>query len=131
MPCGLDGIVAVIIDTTVWIDFFRNAKTKETELLELVVRRGDAAFGDLIVSEILQGVDTDREFRSLRRHIANFHVYAMDDDHSGSKSPLVSAINADMVRRATSPIQISKFLLLGFRRLMAIFFPSGDRFSIQ
>ena len=52
MPCGPGGIVPVIIDTTVWIDFFRNAKTEQTELLEMVVRRGDAALGDLIVSEV-------------------------------------------------------------------------------
>ena len=44
-----------IIDTTVWIDFFRDAKTEQTNLLEVVIRRGDAALGDVIVSEVLQG----------------------------------------------------------------------------
>ena len=52
-----------IIDTTVWIDFFRDAKTEETDLLEVVIRRGDAALGDVIVSEVLQGIDSDRESR--------------------------------------------------------------------
>jgi predicted nucleic acid-binding protein len=56
--------VPAIIDTTVWIDFFRNSKTEQTDLLEVVVRRGEAALGDVILSEILQGIDSDREFRS-------------------------------------------------------------------
>ena len=71
MPCGLGGAMPVIIDTTVWIDFFRGVKTGQTEMLEVVVSRGDAALGDLIVSEVLQGVDTDREFRSLKRHFSD------------------------------------------------------------
>jgi hypothetical protein len=47
------GTVPTIIDTTVWIDFFRNQKNAQTDLLEVVVGRGDAALGDLIVSEVL------------------------------------------------------------------------------
>ena len=78
-----------IIDTTVWIDFFRNAKTEQTDLLELVVRRGEAALGDLIVSEVLQGIDSDKEFRSLKRHFSNFPIYPM----IGRRNAIQSAVN--------------------------------------
>ena len=94
MPCGLGGIVPVIIDTTVWIDFFRSLKTEQTELLEAVVRRGDAALGDLTVSEVLQGVDTDREFRLLKRHFSHFRVYPM----IGRQNAIQSAINYRKLR---------------------------------
>ena len=50
----------VIIDTTVWIDFFRSANTDQTDLLEVVVRRGEAALGDVIISEVLQGVASEQ-----------------------------------------------------------------------
>jgi predicted nucleic acid-binding protein len=69
--------VPAIVDTTVWIDFFRNAKTEQTDLLELLIRRGEAALGDLILSEILQGIDSEREFRALKRHFSNFPIYPM------------------------------------------------------
>ena len=94
MPCGPGATVPVIIDTTVWIDFFRNAKTEQTDLFETAVRRGDAALGDLIVSEILQGVDTDKEFRSLKRHLSNFHVYPM----IGRQNAIQSAVNYRKLR---------------------------------
>lgn len=84
----------VIIDTTVWIDFFRNAKTEQTDLLEVVVRRGDAALGDLIASELLQGVDSDREFRSLKRHFSNFRIYPM----IGRRNAIQSAANYRKLR---------------------------------
>jgi predicted nucleic acid-binding protein len=84
----------VIIDTTVWIDFFRNAKTSETEMLEAVVRRGDAALGDLILSEVLQGINIDREFRSLKRHFSQFPIYAM----VGRQNAVQSAVNCRKLR---------------------------------
>ena len=94
MPCVPVATVPVIIDTTVWIDFFRSAKTEQTDLFEKVIRRGDAAVGDLIVSEILQGVDTDKEFRSLKRHLSNFHVYPM----VGRQNAIQSAVNYRKLR---------------------------------
>src|SRR5882724_852064 len=93
-PCGRGESVPVIIDTTVWIDFFRNTATEQTELLELVVRRGDAALGDLIVGEILQGVETDKEFRLLKRQLANFPAYSM----VGRENAVRSAMNYRKLR---------------------------------
>jgi len=84
----------VIVDTTVWIDFFRGANTEQTDMLDAVVRRGDAALGDLILSEILQGVDTDREFRALKRRFADFHVYPM----VGHQNAIQSAENYRKLR---------------------------------
>jgi predicted nucleic acid-binding protein len=86
--------VPAIIDTTVWIDFFRDAKTEQTDLLEAVVRRGAAALGDLILSEILQGVDSEREFRSLKRHFSNFPIYLM----IGRRNAIQSAVNYRKLR---------------------------------
>jgi hypothetical protein len=86
--------VPVIIDTTVWIDFFRNAATEQTVLLDQVVRRGDAALGDLIIGEILQGVASDKEFRLVRRHLANFPTYSM----VGRENAIRSAINYRKLR---------------------------------
>jgi predicted nucleic acid-binding protein len=89
-----DDTVATIIDTTVWIDFFRNKKTEQTDLLEVVVRRGDAALGDLIVSEVLQGVDSDKEVRSLKRHFSNFDIHPM----LGRRNAVQSAVNYRKLR---------------------------------
>lgn len=58
-------------------------------MLEVVVRRGEAALGDLIVSEVLQGVDADKEFRSLKRHFSNFRIYPM----IGRRNAIQSAVN--------------------------------------
>ena len=78
-----------IIDTTVWVDFFRDSKTEQTDLLEIVIRHGDAALGDVILGEILQGIDSEKEFRSLKRHFSNFRIYPM----IGRSNAIQSAVN--------------------------------------
>lgn len=83
-----------IVDTTVWIDFFRDAKTEQTGLLEIIVRRGEAALGDVILSEVLQGVESDKEFRSLKRHFSNFPIYPM----IGRRNAIQSAVNYRKLR---------------------------------
>ena len=54
----------------------------------MVVRRGDAALGDLILSEVLQGVVEDKEFRTVKRHFANFAIYPMVDRHIAVQSAI-------------------------------------------
>jgi hypothetical protein len=60
----------------------------------MVVRRGDAAIGDLILSEVLQGMVGDKEFRTVKRHFENFAVYSMVGRHIA----LQSAINYRKLR---------------------------------
>lgn len=93
-----------IIDTTVWIDFFRDSETEQTDLLERVIRRGDAALGDVILSEILQGIDSEKEFRSLKRHFSNFRIYPM----IGRSNAIKSAANYRKLR--TKGITVRKIV---------------------
>lgn len=84
----------VIVDTTVWIDFFDGTKTPQNDLLEFAVRRGDAAIGDLILSEVLQGIDDDKEYRLVKRQLSHFHVYPM----VGREFAVKSAMNYRKLR---------------------------------
>jgi hypothetical protein len=61
---GSDDIVPAIIDTTVWIDFFRNSKTEQRICSKLSCVAAKLPLVDVILSEILQGIDSDWEFRS-------------------------------------------------------------------
>ncbi len=85
----------VIVDTTVWVDFFRDVRTPQTRALEVVVRSGEAAIGDLILSELLQGVIEEKQFRAVRRHLSNFAIHTMVGRHLA----LQSAVNYRKLRR--------------------------------
>ena len=52
----------ILVDSSVWIDFFRGTTTPQVELLDALLDRERLAIGDLIVTEVLQGFHSQREF---------------------------------------------------------------------
>ena len=52
------------VDTTVWIDFFAGRDTPEVAALErLIESREDICLCGIILTEVLQGIRDDREYR--------------------------------------------------------------------
>lgn len=63
----------VVVDTSVWIDFFRGRGTREVEILERCARaiRRVCVCGP-VLQEVLQGLRDDREFRRTRLRLSKF-----------------------------------------------------------
>ena len=62
----------ILVDSSVWIDFFRGAPTPQVERLDSLLGSTRLAVGDLIMAEVLQGVRDDREFNLVRRTLEDF-----------------------------------------------------------
>ncbi|MEI9850584.1 MAG: PIN domain nuclease [Sphingomonas sp.] len=69
----------ILADTSVWIGFFRGSQSHEVDFLADLIERGRIVIGDLILTEMLQGCDTDREFREVRRVMRAFPVIEISD----------------------------------------------------
>ena len=52
----------ILVDSSVWIDYFRGQSSPQAELLDSLLRSERPLMGDLILVEVLQGFDDDREF---------------------------------------------------------------------
>ncbi|MCJ8500348.1 type II toxin-antitoxin system VapC family toxin [Desulfatitalea alkaliphila] len=62
----------VLVDTTVWIDFFAANRKPHVETLEkLIAEREDICLCGVILTEILQGIRDDAEFRKTKDLMAN------------------------------------------------------------
>lgn len=57
----------ILVDSSVWIDYFRAADTPQVMLLDSLLGRSPLAVGDLIAAEVLQGVRDERVYRQVRR----------------------------------------------------------------
>ena len=57
----------ILVDSSVWIDYFRSADTPQVALLDSLFGRSPLAVGDLIAAEVLQGVRDEREYRWVKR----------------------------------------------------------------
>lgn len=49
----------ILVDSSVWIDYFRSADTPQVALLDSLLGRSPLAVGDLIAAAVLQGVRDD------------------------------------------------------------------------
>ncbi len=57
----------VLIDTTVWIDFFAGKQVPHVTVLErLIKNRADICICGIILTEVLQGIREKREFRKTK-----------------------------------------------------------------
>jgi len=64
----------ILVDSSVWIDFFNGRDTPETDRLEGGVRRGNVLIGDLILAEVLQGFRNEADFNTARQLLAPFPI---------------------------------------------------------
>jgi predicted nucleic acid-binding protein len=52
----------ILVDTSVWIDYFKGTIKPQTEILDSLLGHQPLAIGDLILTEVLQGFANDRDF---------------------------------------------------------------------
>jgi predicted nucleic acid-binding protein len=57
----------ILVDSSVWVDYFRGNATPQTDRLDGLLGIGSLAIGDLMVTEVLQGFVTEREFNDARK----------------------------------------------------------------
>jgi predicted nucleic acid-binding protein len=67
----------ILVDTSVWIDYFNGADNEYTAALDSALDAGTVAIGDLIFLEILQGFRNDREFKRARTLLEMLDQYEM------------------------------------------------------
>jgi len=67
----------ILVDSSVWIDFFRNIDTPQAAWLDQHL--GDELFlvGDLILAEVLRGFKEDRGFAQARRMLGRLEQVSL------------------------------------------------------
>lgn len=62
----------ILVDSSVWIDYFRSADTPQVAILDGLIGRSRLAIGDLIAAEVLQGVRDEKQFRTVKSAFETF-----------------------------------------------------------
>jgi predicted nucleic acid-binding protein len=61
----------ILVDSSVWVDYFRGVDTAETDKLDTLLGVEQIMTGDLILTEVLQGFISEREFNQGRKLLAS------------------------------------------------------------
>ena len=64
----------ILVDSSVWIDYFKDARTPQTDKLDTLLGIQPLAIGDLILTEVLQGIAGEREFEHVRRLLSTLAI---------------------------------------------------------
>jgi hypothetical protein len=61
----------ILVDSSVWIDYFNGRKTWQTNLLDYLLSDIPIIIGDLILAEILQGFRSDNDYKSAKSFLTD------------------------------------------------------------
>ena len=79
--------MAIMVDTSVWIEFFRGNSTPEVKRLESYIQENERVFtGDLILAELLQGIRHSRELAAFETAFRGFLVVEMVGETNARQS---------------------------------------------
>lgn len=110
----------VLVDTSVWVDFFNGVESVEANTLDGLLGSGRILIGDLILAEILQGFARDADYRRAGNLLADV-PYA---DLVGREVALAAADNYRRLRsrgitvRKTTDVIIGTFCIVNDHELL-------------
>jgi predicted nucleic acid-binding protein len=76
----------LLVDSSVWIDYFNGVATPQTDYLHAVVGQRQILVGDIILGEVLQGFRDDKDFEAARRTLSRFSQAQMLDTNLALQS---------------------------------------------
>jgi hypothetical protein len=103
----------ILVDTSVWIDYFNGEVTGQTDTLDALLGTESLGIGDLILAEVLQGFRLDRDFRRAKELLTSLSLFEM----LGVENAVRSAENYRVLRkrgitiRKTADVIIASFCI--------------------
>ena len=85
----------ILVDSSVWIDYFNGRKNDKTEWVGSAIGNKHIICGDLILAEILQGFQSDNDFRTAKNLLLDFPFMEM----IGQELAIKSALNYRLLRK--------------------------------
>lgn len=99
----------IVVDTTVWIGFFRGTRSPEVRRLDAYLGTEEILVGDLILCELLQGCDSEQDAAAVRAALGKLDVVAMVGPSIAEKA----AANYRALRRRGVTVRKTIDLLIG------------------
>ncbi len=85
----------ILVDSSVWIDYFKGTITVQTGTLDNLLGQQPLAIGDLILTEVLQGFDNERDFKDAMEMLTSLLVVEL----GGQEIAIQAAKNFRALRR--------------------------------
>jgi len=86
----------ILVDSSVWIDYFNGKRSWQTHMLDHMLSKVPIIMGDLILTEILQGFKSDKDYEAAKAYLDELPFRQM----GGYNVAIQSAQNYRQLRKA-------------------------------
>lgn len=110
----------ILVDSRVWIDYFNGVENPYTAKLDSLLGVELIAIGDVILTEVLQGFLSDKDFKTAKSMLLNLTVF----DMLGQQNAIAAAENYRSLRkqgimvRKTTDYTIATFCIQNYHQLL-------------
>jgi predicted nucleic acid-binding protein len=99
----------IVVDSSVWIDFLNGRNAPHVKALRAVLGNDEIIVGDLMLCEVLQGLESERAARDVEALLRRFQIVPM----VGGAIAVGAASNFRSLRRRGITIRKTIDLLIG------------------
>ena len=99
----------IVVDTSVWIDFLNGKDAPHVRRLRAALGVEEIAVGDLMLCEVLQGLDSERDAREVETLLRGFQIVPM----AGNAIAIAAARNYRALRRLGITVRKTIDLMIG------------------
>ena len=99
----------IVVDTSVWIAKLRQDDTPATRFLEALRNEDELVIGDIVVLEVLQGIDSERNAARLENWFLDYGITPMLNEQVA----LAAARNFRALRRKGITVRKTPDLVIG------------------
>lgn len=99
----------ILVDSSVWIDYFNGNHTSQTDWLDSSLGKTPIVIGNLILTEVLQGFQNDKDFKIAEDLLLRIHFMSMGEQTLA----LESAMNYRLLRRKGVTVRKTIDVIIG------------------
>jgi predicted nucleic acid-binding protein len=99
----------IVVDSSVWIDFLNGRNAPHVKRLSEIIGAEEVIVGDLMLCEVLQGLDDERTAREVEGLLRRFEIVHM----AGDAIAVSAARNFRSLRRRGITVRKTIDLLIG------------------
>jgi predicted nucleic acid-binding protein len=99
----------IVVDSSVWIDFLNGRDAPHVKRLRAIMGTDEVIVGDLMLCEVLQGLDDERTAREVEGLMRRFEIVHM----AGDAIAVAAAGNFRSLRRRGITVRKTIDLLIG------------------
>ncbi len=99
----------IVVDSSVWIDFLDGRRAPHVARLREILGTDEIVVGDLMLCEVLQGIDGERAARQVETLLRRFEIVPM----AGEAIAVAAARNFRSLRRRGVTVRKTIDLLIG------------------